>query len=345
MENKQDYKINRYFFLAVILLFGAFLLFSLLQFFTAFLAAVMFYVLSKAPVEWLVKKKRWRKSWAAILVIVVSFFIILLPISLLATMLYNKIITVAGNTQLIMQYFKKLDVFLRQRLHFVLLSDKNMAEAQAYVANFISSALNQGLNLFSAITMMYFFLYFMIININRMEAAIIYFLPFKRHKIKLFGDELQAQTFSNAIGVPLIAVTQGLFTYIAFLIAGLNEAGFWAVITGFSSIIPIVGTGLITIPAGIYLLVMHHTWEGIFVLLWGIIVLSSIDNVLRFMLAKRMADVHPVVTVLGVIVGLNYFGLTGLIFGPLIISYFIILLKIYHAEFHFPGLKPGAKVS
>src|SRR4051812_359089 len=97
METSKDYKVNRYFFLAIILIFGILLLFSLIQFFTAFLSAVIFYVLSKPSLEWLVKKKRWKKSRAAILVIIVSFFIILMPITLLVTLLYNKITHVLVN--------------------------------------------------------------------------------------------------------------------------------------------------------------------------------------------------------------------------------------------------------
>ncbi len=344
MEQRQDYKINRYFFLAIIILFAVFLLYSLAQFFTAFLAAIMFYVLSKSPVEWLIKKKGWSKSLAAVLVIVVSFFIILLPISLLAAMLYKKVVAVSSNAQIILNPLKNLDALLQSRFHFTLLSAKNLEQLQLWLTNFISSVLNQGLNLVSAITMMYFFLYFMIVNINRMEAAIVFYLPFKRDKIKMFGDELKAQTFSNAVGVPLIALVQGCFAYLSFLITGMDEAGFWAVITGFASVIPVVGTGLVWLPAGVYLIATGLTWQGIFILGWGAIVLSSMDNVVRFVLAKRMADVHPVVTVLGVIVGLNYFGITGLIFGPLLISYFIILLKIYYLEFQQPSVQKRKRV-
>ena len=69
------------------------------------------------------------------------------------------------------------------------------------------------------------------------------------------------------------------------------------------------------------------------------------DNVIRFVLAKKMADVHPVVTVLGIVFGLNYLGITGLIFGPLIISYFLILLKIYNTEYQKPiGLQKKKEV-
>jgi predicted PurR-regulated permease PerM len=337
LDNLRDHKINRYIFLSVILMFALFLIYSLIAFFTAFLAAVMFYVLSKPLVEILIKKKRWKKSMAALLVIAISFFIILLPISLMGTMLFGKIEQIAGNMQAtIIQPLKNLDAALQQRFHITLISEKNIAQAESFITGFISSLLNQGLNLLGAITMMYFFLYFLIININRMEAAIVFYLPFGRHKIELFGEELKAQTFSNAVGVPLIAVVQGLIGYISYLIAGIQEPGFYAVLTGFASILPLIGTGLVWIPMTIYLFANGLTWQGVFILAWGLIVLSSMDNIVRFVLAKRMADVHPVVTVLGVIIGVQYFGITGLVFGPLLISYFIILLRIYYIEYQKP---------
>lgn len=333
MEHLQDHKVNRYIFLGVILVFAVFLVYSLMAFFTAFLGAIMFYVLSKSPVEWLVSRCNWRRSWAALLVIITSFFIILLPISLLGAMMYQKISLVAVNFNAVTEPLSYIDALLQEKFHFTLLSDKNIAQLQTLVTDFLSSALNQGLNLFSAIVMMYFFLYFMITNTGRMEAAIVFYLPFKRSQIAMFGSELRAQTMSNAVGVPLIAVVQGIVAYIAFMITGMNEPGFWAIVTGFASVIPIVGTGLVWVPAGIYMLVIGQTWQGIFILIWGGVVLSSMDNVVRFLLAKKMADVHPIVTVLGVIIGLHYFGITGLIFGPLLISYFIILLRIYYQEY------------
>lgn len=337
MENQQDHKINRYFFLSVIILFAVFLLFSLMEFFTAFLAAVMFYVLSKHFVEWLIKRKHWKKSSAAVLVIVISFFIILLPVSLLAAMLFKKAQLVGANMQtIIVEPLKHLDTVLQTKYHFILISEKNISQAQSFITNFISSLLNQGLNLLGTITMMYFFLYFMIVNINRMEAAIIFYLPFKRNKIVIFGEELKAQTFSNAVGVPLIAVMQGGVAYVSYLIAAVPEAGFWAVITGLASILPIIGTGLVWIPISIYLFANGQSWQGGFLFVWGLTILSATDNIVRFVLAKKMADVHPIVTVLGVIIGIQYFGITGLVFGPLIISYFIILLRIYYIEYQKP---------
>ena len=330
---QSDHKINRYFFLAIILLLGIFLFASLIEFFSAFLAAVMFYVLSKNGMEYLIKKRGWKKPWAAILVIVITFFIIMLPVGIMGVMIYNKAKLFLDDPNVLMKTLTSLEKNINRKLGVKIFSEKNIAGIQSYATSAVTSILNQGLNFVGTIIMMYFFLYFLLININRMEAAIVFFLPFKRGKIELFGKELVSQTFSNSVGVPFIAVAQGVCGYISYLIIGLPEAGFWAVITGFASIIPVVGTGLVWVPVTIYLFFTGHTWQGVFMLVWAAAILGFVDNVIRFLLAKKMADTHPIVTVLGVIIGLKFFGLPGLIFGPLLISYFVILLKIYYFEY------------
>jgi predicted PurR-regulated permease PerM len=336
METNRDYKINRYFFLAIILIFALLLLASLIQFFTAFLSAVIFYVLSKPSAEHLIKKRRWKKNAAAILIIIVSFFIILMPIALLATLLYGRIAHVLSNPTDIINSLKAFSATIQQKTGFQIISSQTLASIQSYSTTIVSAVLNQGLGFFSTIVMMYFFLYFMILNMNRMEAAIVFYLPFKREKINIFGNELVAQTFSNAVGVPLIAIAQGIFAFIAYVITGVDQPGFWGVITGFCSIIPVIGGGIVWIPVAVYQIIEGHTWQAIFIVAWGVLIMGSIDNIIRFILAKRMADVHPIITVLGVIMGLKYFGFIGLIFGPVLISYFLILLKIYYIEYQHP---------
>lgn len=333
-ETKPAFNLNKTIFSIIIILFGLLLVYSLKEYFTAFLGSVIFYVLFKGWMQKLVKEKKWKKSMAAILINVVSFFIILLPITFFVSMVYNKVAPVASNPDLLMPYVHQMDSTLQHKYGIKILTVKNIDLVKAESTKVFSGAVNQGLAFFSSIVMLYFFLYFMLINFNRMEASIILSLPFKKSKIKMFGEELKAQTFSNAIGIPLIAVVQGFFAYIIYLLTGVPEAGFWAILTGFASIIPIVGTGIIWLPVCIYLFVTGHTWQGIIVMAWSVVVMGSMDNVIRFLLAKKMADVHPVITVLGIILGLEYLGITGLIFGPLLISYFVILLKIYYADYH-----------
>lgn len=338
METKPASNTNRILFLVVIIIFGLLLMFSLRAYFTAFLSSIMFYVLFKGWMHKLVRQRKWKKSRAAILIIIVSFFIVLLPVAGFVLMVYNKIAPVAAHPDQLLSYLNSLDAMAYNKFNIRLLSEKNMADIQALGTSVVSSILNQGLAIFTTITMMYFFLYFMLVNFNRMEAYILLGLPFSRSKIKMFGAELKSQTFSNAIGIPLIMLIHGLLGFIIYLITGLPEPAFWGVITGFCSIIPIVGTGIVWVPAAIYFFATGQTWQGIAVISWCAIIMGSSDNVIRFMLAKRMADVHPVITVLGIIFGLEFMGFPGLIFGPLIISYFIILLRIYYAEYQTPAI-------
>ena len=331
-NNSETYTANRFFLLAIIVIIACGLLWSLIDFFTAFLGAVMFYVLSKPLVDWLTIRWHWKKSLAALLVIGISFFIILLPIGLVATMLYEKIIGVAQSPATLIKPIKDFGAIIQTRYNINIVTSL-IGNIQSFATQFISSIVNTSFNFFTTISMMYFFLYFMIVSTNRMEAALMLYLPFKRSQTKMFTSELRMQTFSNSVVVPLIIVIHGILLFIAYLITGVQDASFWSVISGFASIIPLVGTSLIWMPIAIYLLLQGQMWQGIFLIAWGLIVIGSSDNVIRFALAKKMANVHPVVTVLGVIIGLRFFGITGLIFGPLIISYFLILLKIYYVEY------------
>jgi predicted PurR-regulated permease PerM len=343
MENAKDLKVNKYIFLAIIILFAIFLFSSLIQFVSAFLGSIMLYVLSKPFACWLTKKG-WSKSMTSILIIIISFFLILLPIAGLVSLLYNKISAVLAHPTIITDSVKQVDAIIQKRFHYKLISDDTIHSIQSFASTILSAVLTQSLNFITTILMMYFFLYYMQQNINRMEAAIIFYLPFKKDKIKLFGDELVQQTFSNSIGIPAICIAQGLAGFLCYWIAGINQAGFWGVVTGFAALIPVVGTGLVWVPAAIYLFIIGHTWQAVFVILFGALIMGTLDNIIRFILAKKMADVHPIVTVLGVILGLKYFGFLGLIFGPLLISYFFILLKIYYVEYQQPILqRPGKK--
>jgi predicted PurR-regulated permease PerM len=343
MDKNPAQKINRYIFLVIILIFAFFLFASLKQFFPAFLGALTFYILSKQFACWLVQKKGWNKSMTAILVIIISFFLILLPIAALVSLLYNKISAVLSNPDVITNSLKQADAVIQQKFHISIFSPERLNSINKTASGLLTVILNKGLGFVSTILMMYLFLYFMMINTNRMEAAIVLYLPFKKDKIKIFGDELVRQTFSNSVGIPSIAVVQGFAGFLGYLITGLHEAGFWGVVTGFTSFIPVIGTGLVWAPVAVYFFVIGHTWQGIFMILYGLLIMGTADNVVRFMLAKKMADVHPIITVLGVILGLQYFGFLGLIFGPLLISYFFILLKIYYVEFQRPVLIPQAK--
>jgi len=99
------------------------------------------------------------------------------------------------------------------------------------------------------------------------------------------------------------------------------------------SMLPVVGTAVVWAPLGIYLIVNGGTWMGVGLLIYGAVLIVNLDNVFRFIWQKKVADVHPLVTVFGVLIGIGLFGFVGIIFGPLLISMFLLLLEIYRDEF------------
>ena len=115
--------------------------------------------------------------------------------------------------------------------------------------------------------------------------------------------------------------------------SGIADWGLWGFLTGLFAFFPLVGTMIIWVPLVIYMYASGLDWPATGLMLYSFIVTGNVDYVARITLMKKIGDVHPLITVLGVIVGLNLFGFIGLVFGPLLVSYFLILVKIYFNEF------------
>ena len=180
---------------------------------------------------------------------------------------------------------------------------------------------------------MYFILYFMLVNGRNMEDSLYEYIPLKDGNVELIGKEVKRMVVSNTIAIPLIAFIQGFVGLIGYLIIGISEPFLWFVATSLTAMLPIVGAALVYVPLTIMLLVQGHIGKGIAMGLWGFLLIGLVDNLFRFMLNKKLGDIHPLITVFGVIVGIQLFGFIGLIFGPLLISMFILLLQIYSNEF------------
>jgi predicted PurR-regulated permease PerM len=180
---------------------------------------------------------------------------------------------------------------------------------------------------------MYFILYFMLVNGRKMENNIYEHIPLRDENAAMLGKEVKNMVLSNAVGIPVIAILQGVVALIGYLIIGVKEPWFWFVVTCITAMIPVVGAALAYIPLAIIFFANGDNGKGIFMLIYGFGVIGTVDNVFRFTLAKKIGNIHPLVTVFGVIIGLSVFGFIGLIFGPLLISLFLLLLKIYSSEF------------
>jgi len=325
-------KLHDYFPLILIGLFSILLIFELYQFLNAFLGAIIMYVLLRPLQIRLTSRHKWKKGLAAITLMLASFVIIMVPVFGFSYLLISKMTVIFNESSFFFHTLDTLDAKIQSVFGMEILTAENLKAIQGKATGFITTFLGQTMSILADLLIMYFMLYYMLVNTGKLEKSLNKNIPMDNDDIQLLGDELKAQTYSNAIGIPLLAFVQGLFAWVGYLIFGIQDAFFWGMMTGFFSFIPFVGSALIWAPAAIFQFTYGAPWQGIGIIIFGILVIGTVDNVFRFIFQKQFADVHPAITVFGVIIGLQLFGIPGIIFGPLILSWFLMLIKIYRKE-------------
>jgi predicted PurR-regulated permease PerM len=326
-------QIRQIFFIVILIGLGLLLFLELYTFLPAVLGAITLYILMRRWMFYLTYVKKWKKSLAASLLMVLSMIVILFPIFILINMLSSKVTYAIEHSNELIVALKKVVSDIELRFNMDIVSDENINKLGSSIANGIPKLLNATFNTLTTIFFMYFILYFMLMNGKRMEVALYEHIPLHDENVDKLGKEVNSMVVSNAIGIPLIALLQGVVALIGYLIIGVNEPWFWFVVTCITAMLPVVGAALAYVPIAIIFFADGDTTRGIAMLVFGFGIIGLVDNVFRFTLAKKIGDVHPLVTVFGVIVGLKVFGFIGLIFGPLLISLFTLLLRIYSNEF------------
>jgi predicted PurR-regulated permease PerM len=137
---------------------------------------------------------------------------------------------------------------------------------------------------------------------------------------------------SAVFGSGIVAIIQGVLGGLSFWVVGLPGV-LWGFVMAFTSLVPVIGTALIWVPAGLILLLQGQTGPGFFILVWGTVVISNSDNVIRMFALKGPVPLHPLLIFLSVMGGLNYWGLLGVVYGPLVLAMVQALFEIFRAEF------------
>jgi predicted PurR-regulated permease PerM len=247
-------------------------------------------------------------------------------------MVIDKIADFQADPMRVEYLIAKIDTFIGSFISQPHVVENALKNADEYIRDLFPSILSAAADILLGLAVMYFMLYFMFVQREEFENALLKYAPFREQNSLKFAGELRNITFSNVLGQGFIAVVQGSLLSIAFFIFGINDALFWGVIAIFLSFLPIVGAPVIFIPAAIIELANGDKTAGIGLLLFGLLIITNIDNVIRFIIAKRVADTHPLITIIGVVIGLPVFGILGLVFGPLLLSYFFLTIRIYETS-------------
>jgi len=137
---------------------------------------------------------------------------------------------------------------------------------------------------------------------------------------------------SAVLGSGVVGIVQGVLGGLAFMVVGFPGV-LWGFVMAFMSLVPIIGTAIVWVPAGLVLLLQGHTGAGIFILVWGSVVISNSDNVIRLFVVKGPVRMHPLLLFFAIMGGLNLVGILGVVYGPLVLAMVQALLEIFRAEF------------
>jgi len=337
MQLNFNERLRQLLLLALIILLGLMLFGQLSSFLPGILGGITLYILSRSLYFNLIFNRKWNKSLTAILFILGYLVLVAIPFYLAVKMIAPKIHEIINNQDILVNgaesFVEKFESYTGAKL----LSDENLRMLTQNITGFIPKLINSTASLAINLIMMFFLLYYLLVNGYQVERYLNRVIPLKQKNINALARETRIMIRANALGIPIISAVQGFVAALGYWIFGISDWGMWGFLTGVFAFFPLVGTMIIWVPLVVYLYISGQAWPAAGLALYSIVITGNIDYVTRLGLMKRMGDVHPVITVLGVIVGLELFGFIGLVFGPLLISYFVILVKIYMNEFSDPN--------
>lgn len=331
MLNKKKYWLVS--LITIIIILGCSIFYEMRPFISGILGACTIYIMVRKQQSFLVLKKKFRPSLAATLISIEVILLFFIPISIILWILIDKITHINLNPEVIISQVQDINNTIYSKINYNILSSENLLSLTSKLTSLLQIFINQMSSFVINSIVLIFVLYFMLVGGKEMEKYIYDLLPFSNPNKRVVLRASKRLVMSNAIGIPLLAVIQGSIATIGYFIFGTPEPILLGFLTCFATIIPLIGTAIIWLPSVIFLFLTGDTFNAVGLALYALIIITNIDNVIRLILQKRMANTNPMITVFGVIIGLTLFGFWGVIFGPLLLSIFMLCIHIFKRNY------------
>ena len=331
MSTKEQYW--KYSLIVIILFMGVIIFRQITPFLGGLLGALTIYILVRGQMNHLVEKRKLKRSISALLITAETIFVFLIPLGLTVWMVANKLQDINLDPQTYSAPIQQVAEFIKEKTGYDVLGKDTLSFIMSILPR-IGQIIMESISILAInLFVMIFVLYFMLIGGKKMEAYVNDILPFNETNTQEVIHEINMIVRSNAIGIPLLAIIQGGVAMIGYLLFGAPNILMLGFLTCFATIIPMVGTALVWFPVAAYLAISGDWFNAIGLFGYGAIVVSQSDNLIRFILQKKMADTHPLITIFGVVIGLPIFGFMGVIFGPLLLSLFFLFVDMFKKEY------------
>jgi len=187
--------------------------------------------------------------------------------------------------------------------------------------------------LFTTILIMFFTMFYFFMDGEKFVKRIKFLSPIRDDYEDLIFARFLMISRATVLGTVIIGIIQGSLGAVTLFAFGIRSWLLWGVIMIFLSLIPLVGSWMVLVPAGIFQIVNGHVWQGICIIAISTVLISNIDNVLRPRLVGREAKLHDLVIFFSSLGGIAAFGVMGFIVGPVVAALFVSVLDIYSTEF------------
>lgn len=314
----------------VILLLGAGLAIALSPYATGLIGIPVLYVTFEPVHAWL--RKRIKPALSAGLVVALGVFLIVVPGVSFAGLIVNEAQQMASGVIQSPILGRLAELRIRE---FEL--GPQLAELGKRIVSWIGTSafglIGTATRLALNLTIAFFGLYYLLIRPGETWEAMRPHIPFSTANADQLRQRFRDVTTSTLIGTGATALLQGTLVALGFWAVGLPNAVFWGVVTVIFAILPVVGSGLVWLPGVLALVLDGRYGAAIGLGAWGAVVISNVDNVIRPIVFTKWAKIHPLVTLVGAFAGVQYFGILGLLIGPLALSYFFELMRMYREEY------------
>lgn len=312
---------------------GAIVFTETLPFLSGVLGACTIYIMVRKQMSYLEDIKKIRRSIAATLILFEVALCFLVPTFFIIWLLVSRLQNVNLEPSILIKTIQHLIDLIQERTGYDLLSSENLTMITSNITKVVQLLIGQISSFLINSFVLLFVLYFMLLGRKTMESYVYDILPFRNENKKEVIKSTKIMVTSNAIGIPLLALIQGFIAMIGYFIFGTPDPVIFAFLTCFATILPLIGTALVWFPLAVYLALTGDWTNAIGLTIYALVVISNIDNLIRFLLQKKLADTHPMITIFGVVLGLSLFGFWGVIFGPLLLSLFLLCFDMFKRDY------------
>ncbi|WP_269851483.1 AI-2E family transporter [Methanosarcina horonobensis] len=277
---------------------------------------------------------------------IISIFLILIPLYFLLSMVITEIQLILTDQEAIMASIQSGSQIFSSILSRFDISDgtfqANLEERTMYLfleaINYLSVLILGSIQNISrpviGFLLMYFLFYYLLTGEDSdFMHSVFVAIPFNTKNTIILRNEFRNIVRTTLIASGAIAIIEGGILIISFIIFGIQGAFLWGTIAAVLSFLPVVGTPLIWVPATIIQVLQQDYTAAVGIFVTGIFLNITDNSFLRPVIQKKVGEIHPFQSLLGIVIGVSLFGLVGIIIGPLLLAYFYLMVKMFSEEY------------